>query len=449
MKKLTLPGGTHLFRILPAFFMSMTEGEIIGGKPWTRARERWLLLLLAAIQFTTVVDFLIIMPLGPQYMAGFHIGPREFGLIVSAYGLSAGVAGLMGAFVLDRFDRRRALTFLYAGFAVGTLSCGLARTYPLLVCARALAGAFGGLGGAVLLAIVGDAVPMERRGAAMGLVMSSFSVASIVGVPVGLYVANRWSWHLPFLALAAISLAILLTAISIAPPMRKHLEHYQEEHPVARTWAVMVHPDHQKAYLLMAGITIAGFCIFPFLSSYMVANVGLTNEQVPWIYLCGGSATLFSMNLIGRWSDRSGKRRVFTIMSLTTAVPILIISNLSRVPLAYAIAASTLLMVCMSGRMVPAMALMTGAVEARYRGGFMSVNSSVQQFSMGLASLGAGLILGVNERGELTRFNYNGFISILCAYVSIYLARFLRLPKPQGQASEGGQVVETVVAEGV
>lgn len=407
-----------------------------GGLHWTPAKERLLLLTLAAIQFTTVLDFLIIIPLGPQYMRVFHISPKQFGMIVGAYGISAGLAGLAAGFFLDRFDRKKALLWLYLGFGLGTLFCAMAPTYQLLVAARAFAGAFGGVSGAVILAIVGDVIPMERRGAAMGMVMSSFSVASIVGVPAGLYVASYYSWHVPFYAIAVLSVVILFVAAAITPSLRGHMKHAQDEHPMVTTWKVMKHPDHLKAFAFMAVTTCAGFCIFSYIPTYMVENVGLTERQLPWLYLCGGLCTVFSMNWVGQWSDRSGKLKVFTLTSLSTAVPIALVTNLPHVPLVGAIGAMTLLMICMSSRMVPAMAMMTGAVEARYRGGFMSINSAVQQLSMGATSWFSGLIIGTAANGEMTNFYINGMISIICAYSCIYLARFLKVPEEKEAAGE-------------
>ncbi len=415
-----------------------------GGTNWTAARERLLLLTLAAIQFTTTVDFLIMIPLGPQYMRVFHINPQQFGLTVAAYGIAAGITGLTAGFFLDWFDRKRALLFLYFGFALGTLFCALAPTYHLLVAARFFAGAFGGVVGAVILAIVGDVVPMERRGAAMGMVMSSFSVASIIGVPLGIYAAVLYSWHVPFFAIAVVSAIILIVAAVITPPLRGHMEHATDEHPVARTWAVMVHPDHQKAYLFMAALTCAGFMIFPPMPTYMVFNVGLTEKQLGLIYLCGGLCTLFSMNWIGRWADRAGKLKVFTIMSLIAGVPILVMTNLPRVPVPVALCVSTALMICMSGRFVPAMAMATGAVEAAYRGGFMSINSAVQQLSLGLTSYVSGLILGETSNHEVIHFPVNGVISIICTYTCIYLARFLKAAPEEKGAVHAPVYVEPV-----
>jgi predicted MFS family arabinose efflux permease len=391
--------------------------------------ERWLLLLLAAIQFTVIVDFLIIMPLGPQYMRVFSITPGQFGIIVSAYAISAGVSGMVSGLFLDRTDRRTALLWLYLGFTIGTLLCALAPNYPLLAAARIVAGAFGGVTGALILAIIGDVIPDERRGAAMGMVMSSFSVASICGVPLGLLLASHLSWHVPFFALGGLSALVLLAVARVMPSLRGHLHHAADQHPVRRMWTVLSHPDHRRAFLFMAVLTGTGFLIFPYISNYMVANVGLTEKQLPLIYLAGGSCTIFSMNWIGRWADRAGKRRVFNIMSIIALVPILTLTNLPRVPLLAAIGVSTLLMICMSGRMVPAMALMTGSIEARYRGGFMSLNSSVQQFSSGLAAYWSGQIMGQSADGRITRFNWIGYISVACALSCIYLVRYLKKPK--------------------
>ena len=391
-----------------------------------KLQERRLLLVLAAIQFCTTLDFVIILPLGPQYMRLMHLNPAQFSRIVYAYAVAAGITGLAAGFLLDLFDRKKALLWLFSGFAAGTLLCALAPTYLMLVAARAVAGAFGGVTGALVLAIVGDVIPEERRGEAMGLVMSSFSVASIVGVPLGLVLAVQFSWHVPFFIIAAICVPILLAVVRLVPSLRAHLQHARDEHPAARLWAVLIEPNHQMAFVFMASLTCAGMIIFTNLANYMQFNVGLSDQQLPLIYLTGGICTVFSMNWIGRWADRAGKLRVFTLMSLSAAAPVIALTNLPRVPLAAALAASTLLMICMSGRFVPAMAMITAAVESRYRGGFMSVNSSVQQFACGLAAWMSGIILGQRTDKAITHFPVVGMVSLCCVFACIWLARFLK-----------------------
>jgi predicted MFS family arabinose efflux permease len=404
--------------------------------------ERLVLLLLAAIQFTTNLDFLIILPLGPQYMRVMHITPAQFNMIVAAYAIAAGISGVAAGFFLDRFDRKTALLWLFIGFAAGTFLCAMAPSYQLLVAARAIAGAFGGVTGAVILAIVGDVIPEHRRGEAMGMVMSAFSVASIFGVPLGLLLATDFNWHVPFYVITGICVPILMAVFRFVPELRGHLDNYRDQHPVARMLAVLMEPNHQMAFVFMAVLTCAGFAIFPTLATYMVYNVGLTEKQLPFIYLAGGLCTLFSMNWVGRWADRAGKLRVFTLMSLSAAVPVLALTNLPRVPLLPALSISTLLMICMSGRFVPAMAMMTAAVESRYRGGFMSVNSSVQQFSCGLAAWVSGSIIGQGPNQEITHYPLAGLVSLACVLTCIWLARFLR-PAP-GDLSTGPLSVEPV-----
>jgi predicted MFS family arabinose efflux permease len=410
----------------------MTKNVPASGDGSNAINERLLLLVLAAIQFTIVLDFLIIMPLGPQYMRVFDVTSGQFGLIVSAYAISAGISGIAAGFALDRFDRKQALLWLYFGFTIGTFLCALAPSYHWLVAARVVAGAFGGVAGALILAIIGDLIPEERRGAAMGMVMSSYAVASICGVPIGLFLASDLSWHVPFFMLGGLSTIILAAEVRVMPSLRGHLHHARDQHPAARMLSVLMHADHQKAFLFMAVLTCSSFVIFPYLSAYMVADVGLTEQQLPLIYLSGGLCTIFSMNLIGQWADRAGKLRVFTLMTLSTAIPILTLTNLPRVPLLAAIATSTIFMICMSGRFVPAMALMTSSIESRYRAGFMSMNSSVQQFSSGLAAYVSGQIIGQAPGGAMTHFPVIGLLSVGCAFASIYLARFLKIPDVKG-----------------
>lgn len=409
-------------------------------KPGKHIHEGWLLAVLAAIQFTAVVDFMIIMPLGPRYIQTFHISTEQFGVIVAAYAVAAGISGFLAAFFIDRFDRKKAMLGLYLGFTLGTLFCAMAPTYGTLVTARAVAGAFGGVTMGMVMAIVGDVIPEVRRGKAMGIVMSSFSLASIFGVPVGLYLAKSMNnWHVPFYALAALCALVLPLIFVAMPSLRGHIDRVAKQPPAKMLAAILREPKNLRALAFMAMLMCAGFTIFPFLATYLVHNVGLTEGQLPLIYICGGVCTLVSMNVIGRWADRAGKQRVFTIMMISSMIPVLVVTNLPHVALSLALFISTIFMVCSSGRTVPAMALLTASVEPHHRGGFMSINSSVQQISMGMAAWLSGKI--VQDSGDhMFRYGIAGVVSVLFGLVAIYLVRCLHAV---GAAPSHSVLVET------
>ncbi len=397
--------------------MSVTEADRPHGGGGARG---WVLLLvLAGVQFTHIVDFMILLPLGPRCLREMAITPAQFSLLVSAYAFSAFASGLLAATVIDRYDRKRAVLVLYSGFALGTLACGLARSFPALLAARSASGAFGGILGAVILAVEGDVFPEDRRGLAMGVLMSAFSVATIVGVPAGLFLADDLGTGAPFLALAGLSAALLLVASWVLPPLRAHLHGGHR----SAGWQVLTRPEHLRAYLLMACLVLSTFTIVPFLATFLVTNVGWTEGQLRWLYLCGGGATLVTLSVFGRLADRFGKLPVFRILAVLTAVPMVILSNLGRAPLVPVLVLTTAFMVFSSGRMVPAMALITSSSARAYRGSFMSINASVQQLTTALASLIAGvLVTQAGEGAPLEGFPAVGAVSCLAIAASLFLA---------------------------
>jgi predicted MFS family arabinose efflux permease len=396
------------------FTLSASGGEGRG--------EVVLLVVLAAIQFTHVLDFMIIMPLGPQLMRVMLISPQQFGLLVSAYTLAAAVAALAVAFYTDRFDRRKTLLFLYVGFVVSALLCGIAPGYGALLAARAVAGAFGGLAGATVHSIIGDAIPEQRRGAATGMIMSAFALSSIIGVPIGLFLAAHFSWRAPFLFLVVVSTLVLILTWKILPPMRGHIVEGESHRPLDQMKAVFGTANHLRAFVFMFALMFAGFSVIPFIAPYMVANVGLEETDLPYLYFFGGLATVFSSRYIGQLADRHGKRQMFTVIAAISIVPLLITTNLPPVPVPVAIGASVIFMVFVSGRFVPAMALVISSVEPRLRGGFMSINSAIQQLGLGAASLLAGSIIGHGAAGTLTRYWLVGFIAVGATLLAIALA---------------------------
>ncbi len=384
-----------------------------------------LLYMLAIMQFTHILDFMIVMPLGPRLMDIFKITPSQFGLIVSTYTFSAGGFGLVAAWFLDRFDRKKALMFLYAGFGIGTLACAFAPSFHFLVAARFIAGGFGGVTSATILAVIGDAIPPKRRGEAMGTLFSSFSVASVAGVPAGLFLADHLGWHAPFFLLGALSTVILVIVGFQLPSLRDHLAK-EKPNPWKEMKVIIGQVNHWRAFGLTIFMTMAGFMLIPYISPSLVSNSGIKNEHLWLIYLCGGVATFFSMRWLGRVSDKMGHLKVFTGVSLFAIGPILVLSNLPTVPLWVALSVTTCFMVFTSGRFIPGMAMVANSVEARYRGGFMSMNSAMQQFASGLGAVISAAVVARSLDGHLLYYSRVGMLGVLSILMSLFMAKKLK-----------------------
>lgn len=391
-------------------------------------KEKLILWTLAAINFIHIVDFMILMPLGPQLMRVFQISPREFGLLVSSYTFSAGISSFFGAFFLDRFDRKQILLWVYIGFTVATLGCALSPSYGVLLMARVISGLFGGLTSALILAIIGDVVPDSRRGRAMGLVMAAFSVASVLGVPLGLFLASLSDWHTPFYILTLLSLISLGMIIRFIPSIKDHLnQEIQRPHPVQVIKRVTSNPNQMRAIALSVMMMFGQFMIIPFLSPYNVANVGFTEMQLTYIYIAGGAFTIFTSPWVGKLSDRYGKLKVFSVFMVLNVIPIGIITHLGVTPVPLVLIITTMFFVTSNGRYVPAAAIVTGTALPQNRGSFLSFNSAIQQLATGLASLIAGLIIGETATGQLTNFNLVGYIAVFFSLLCIPLARRVKV----------------------
>ncbi|MBP7398008.1 MAG: MFS transporter [Chitinophagales bacterium] len=388
--------------------------------------ERLIVFLLAAINFTHILDFMIMMPLGPQLMRIFNLSPAQFAVLVSAYTFSAFFSGLIAAFFVDRFDRKKVLLFGYSGFIIGTLGCAIAPDYFSLMAARVMAGLFGGLIGAQVLSIIGDTFPFQRRGAAMGSLTAAFSLASVLGVPFGLFLANITSWHAPFYLVGALAFIVLIFVWKFIPPMASHLENYTQKKFFHVYTNIIADKNQQRAILLSIIMMFGHFSIIPFLAKYMVSNVGFSEQEITYIYLIGGGLTIFTAPLIGRLSDRKGKFPIFALFCLLTLIPVFVITNMPPLPLALALVATSIFFVFVSGRMVPMQAMITSVVPNKQRGGFMSINSSIVQLGSGLASLMAGLIIVENGDGSLRYYNIVGYIAIAFTFVAIIIAKKLK-----------------------
>jgi len=401
----------------------------------TPRRERWLLLTLAGIQFTHILDFMIMMPLGPQFTALFGISNAQFGLLVSAYTLSAGFSGLMAATYIDRFGRKQLLLSMYSLFGLATLACAFAPDYVWLMVARVAAGLFGGVLSALSQTIVADVIPFERRGRAMSVVMTSFSVSTVAGVPLGLFLAAHFNWHAPFVGIAALVGLLALGAWQTLPRLDAHLHHPERVSVWRGIGQVLAEPNHLKAFAVSGLMMFAAFSVIPYITIYLQSNAGMQAAEVPWIYLCGGLATLLSARYFGRLTDRVGKVRMFQRLALAVTVPLMATTLSQGLPLWGLLAISTLFFTVMSGRMIPGMAMISSAVEPRLRGTFMTLNSAVQSASMGLAALVAGLIIGRDAQGQLTLYWVAGLLGVVASLLSVWLAGHLRLHGAPAQAA--------------
>ena len=337
---------------------------------YSPGRERLILFVLAAVQFTSIVDFMIVMPLGPQLERELGLTPATFGRIVSSYTYAAGVAGLFASVFVDRFARRTAFLAIFAGFLLGTLACGLAPNYEWLLAARVLTGAFGGILGGLALAIIGDVFPENRRGWASGMLMSAFAVASVVGVPLGIALGSKFGWHVPFVTLAFLGVPVFFAAAASLPKLDRHVT-ATRSHPFVHLLEVFTEPNHLRAFVLTVALMFGGFTAIPFLSPYLVSNVGVTESDLAYVYIAGGVLTLVGSPIAGRLADRFGKLLVFRCISPLFAISVLAATNLPPASLVMASAVMAAVMVTSAGRMVPAMAMITSSVHPSRRGGFL------------------------------------------------------------------------------
>lgn len=370
---------------------------------------------------------MIMMPLGPQLIRIMHISPLQFSYLVSAYTFSAGVSGFAAAFFVDKYDRKKVLLTGYIGFIVGTFACAFSPTYHLLLASRILAGTFGGLIGAQVQSIVADTFPFERRGKAMGTLMAAFSVASVVGVPLGLYFATVYNWQYPFMIVGALGLIIIPLVYFYIPNMVDHIQkHETKPNPFAVITNILSNTNQLRALMLTSTLMFAHFIIVPLLSPFMVANVGFTEHQLTYIYLVGGTLTIFSAPLVGKLADKYGKHSVLTAFSFIALLPLFFITHIGVVPLYVALTITAGFFVFSGGRMIPSMALVSSVVTPQQRGSFMSINSSLQQITTGLAAFIAGNIVIKSSEGPLLHYNWIGYISIVATFACILIARKLK-----------------------
>lgn len=384
--------------------------------------ERKLLLLLAAVQFTQIMDFMIMMPLGPQLMRDLGITPQQFGGLISSFAITAGVVGLAAAPFTDRFDRRKLLLFCYAGFALATLACGLADNAATLFWARAVCGAFGGVSGATLMAIVADVVPAERRARGMGIIMTAFSAAAALGVPFGLKLAQVWKWEAPFLVVAGIAAVVWTGLFRILPPVRGHLT--GDKVRSGRDFLELLR--NRNAWIglsLMVAVVFGHFTIIPYLSPYLVGNVGVPETSLFLVYLTGGLVTVFTGPFIGKMADRHGRFLVFSILVAGACIVIRLLTSSGPLPLWQSLLLAGFFFAFASGRFVPSQAVISLAVPSNRRGAYMSLVACSRDLASGITAAIGGHIIIEGPRGQILNFELLGWLAIGVSILSLWIFR--------------------------
>jgi predicted MFS family arabinose efflux permease len=383
--------------------------------------------MLAFLQFAVILDFMLMSPLGALIMPSLVITPAQFGSVVSAYAFAAGISGLLTAGFADRFDRKKLLLFFYTGFIAGTLWCGLAQSFESLLLARVVTGLFGGVIGSVVLAIATDLFAPQMRGRVMGFIQTAFAASQVLGIPIGIYLSNRWNWHVPFVALAALGLLGGLLIAWRMRPVDEHLKLPQERGVFEHLLHTLTDRRHTLSFISVLFLATGGFMLMPFSSAFTVGNLGISLHDLPIIYLVTGIATIFIGPLVGKAADSFGKLRVFFFGTAVMIVMVLIYTHLGVSTLTVVTLINVVLFVGIFSRMIPFQALMSQVPEPTQRGSFNAINASISQLAGGLASLVAGHIVQQGADGRIHHYDVAGYVVVATSLLaSVLLWRIQR-----------------------
>lgn len=383
--------------------------------------EKFLIAILTILQFTVILDFMVLSPLGAILMPALSINPQQFGWVVSAYAFSAGASGLLAAGFADRFDRKRMLLVFYTGFLAGTLLCGLAPDYHTLLAARVVTGIFGGVISAIAFAIVTDVFAFSARGRVMGFLQMAFASSQVLGIPVGLYVANKFNWHAPFLLIVGLGLPVGAVIVLKMRPIDGHLALKIDKSPFHHLFSTISKPRYLRGFAATTLLATGGFMLMPFGSAFGTGNLGLSNEDLPTLYMVTGITAMIAGPIAGRLSDTIGKYKIFTIGSTVGIVLVLIYTQLGPSPLWLVMLITAALFASITARIVGASSLMSGVPAPQDRGAFMGVSSAFQQISGGIASAVAGAIVVKTSSGALARYDVLGYVVVGAMVVTIIM----------------------------
>jgi len=388
--------------------------------------EVFVIAILSILQFTVILDFMVLSPLGAQLMKELSITTGQFSLVVSAYAISAGISGLLAAGFADKFDRKKLLLFFYIGFVGGTFLCGIAPDYQFLLIARVVTGIFGGVIGSISFAIITDLFKMEVRGRVMGFVQMAFATSQVMGIPVGLYLANNYGWHSPFMMIVGLSVIVGIVIVLYLKPIDKHLSIQSEKSALAHFGSIVSQPRYLKGFAATTLLATGGFMLMPFGSAFTVHNLGIAQEKLPMIYMITGVFSMVSGPLIGKFSDKLGKYTMFVMGTMLSIVMANIYCNLGITPIWLVIILNSIMFMGIMARMISSSALMTAVPEPKDRGAFMGINSSVQQISGGIASGIAGLIVvQQTKESPLEHYDTLGYVVTGTMIITMVLMYFI------------------------
>ena len=373
--------------------------------------QKFLIAILALLQFTVILDFMVLSPLGDILMKALDMTPSGFGLVVSSYAFSAGASGILAAGFADKFDRKKLLLFFYAGFIVGTFFCAMANSFWMLLAARIVTGLFGGVIGSISMAIIADLFATNQRGRVMGFVQMAFAASQVLGIPIGLYIANLWGWHAAFLMIVLLA-TLIGVAISLKmQPVTRHLALQSTNNAFQHLWLTLSNKSYQTGFLAIAFLSVGGFMLMPFGSAYLINNIQLTQKELPLVFLFTGISSIIIMPIVGRLSDRINKFWLFTAGSVLAIVMVLIYTSIPPIPLWEVVVINVIMFMGIMSRMIPATTLNTSLPDMKDRGAYMSITSSLQQMAGGLAAVGAGLIVTQADRtSPLANYNVLGYV---------------------------------------
>jgi len=402
--------------------------------------QKFVVAILAFLQFTIVLDFMMLAPLGALVIPALKITPSQFGLVVSMYAFSAGVSGVLTAGFADRYDRKKLLLFFYSGFLVGTLLCGVASTYAMLLLARMVTGLFAGVVGSVSFAIVTDLFSFQLRGRVMGIIQTAFSASTVLGLPLALFLSTHWGWNTPFLMIVAVSAVVGAFIHLHLRPVDEHLKHHPDRSPLHHLLQTITNRRYIQGFATTGLLTVGGFMLMPFMSVYTVHNIGISLEHLPLIYMITGACSIVAGPLIGRASDAIGKFKVFLFGCVLTVTMVLIYTHLHTTPIGWLCVIMVLMQVGIFSRIISSSALLSALPQPADRGSYMSISSSLQQVAGGVASVIAGMIVVEAPNGELLHFDILGYLLVCTTLVSVAFMYFVGR-KIDGERGETGSAM--------